>query len=264
MEQDVLQRIKKTDEFSYFLATRKYGWSHEDWLNLLQNLRKELGYEDIDEHQLGVELEKQKFLLNELRNDAHFRTFLKKNPSGWNHKGCIEFLKGAHDRGYGELDEALIGMALEQDKQLHKDIDFNIKIAGAAGEGVLGCGTRFAKICMASHLNVFSTAIYPSLIRGGHNHLDVRASTHKINTHRKDVDLLLALNQDGINFHLEKLTHGAGIICDDSLKIDESQLAGKDVKIFKMPLKEMGRKYGKLVFFNSVAVGAVAAITGEN
>jgi len=262
MEQDILEQIKQTDEFRFFLATHRYGWSHEQWLELIQQLREKLNYQDIDEHKVGVELEKRKFLLNELRNDAHFRTFLKKNPQGWNHKAWVHFLQGAHNRGYDELDEALIGMALEQDKQLHKEIDFNIKIAGAAGEGVLGCGVRFAKICMVSHLNVFSTAIYPSLIRGGHNHLDVRASTHKINTHRKDVDLLLALNQDGINFHLDKLTHGAGIVCDTSLTIDESRLAGKDIKIFKIPLKEIGRSHGKLVFFNSVAIGAVAAITG--
>ena len=52
--------------------------------------------------------------------------------------------------------------------------DFSWKVAGAAGDGILNAGLQmFAKTCLRKGLYVFASAEYQSLIRGGHNHLDV-------------------------------------------------------------------------------------------
>ena len=50
---------------------------------------------------------------------------------------------------------------------------FSWKIGGEAGDGILNAGlAMFAKTCLRGGLEVFATAEYPSLIRGGHNRLD--------------------------------------------------------------------------------------------
>ena len=59
-------------------------------------------------------------------------------------------------------------------------IDFQIKIAGAAGEGVMAVGLLLAKALSRAGLYVFNYNEYPSLIKGGHNTSFVRVSEQPI------------------------------------------------------------------------------------
>ncbi len=139
--------------------------------------------------------------------------------------------------------------------------DLSWKIGGEAGMGILNAGMMFAKIAMRGGLFSIAHAIYPSLIRGGHNHLDVRVNSEKIYSHRKEVNVLVALNKETFDVHKEKLTGGAGVIYDhDEYPIQESELPKKDIQLIPIPLLKLSNQFGGRIMRNTVAIGATIAL----
>ncbi len=137
--------------------------------------------------------------------------------------------------------------------------DFSWKVAGEAGHGILNAGLMFARTCMRAGLHVFATAEYPSLIRGGHNHLDVRVNEKKINAHTKHLCLLVALNMDAVTKHAHKVVPGGGIIYDgNELKLDPHDFP--TIKLYPMPLLEIANKCGGRIMRNTVAMGATMGL----
>ena len=150
---------------------------------------------------------------------------------------------------------------LEKEREVILVNRFSWKVAGAAGDGILNAGLMFAKTCLRGGLHVFATAEYPSLIRGGHNHLDVRIEDEEIYSHVKSVDLLVALNKDSINKHKNKISYGGGIIYDgDELKFDRKEVRN-DIKLYPMPLNKLANQAGGKIMRNVVAMGATVALT---
>ena len=138
-----------------------------------------------------------------------------------------------------------------------KTNDFSWKVAGAAGDGILSAGMLFAKMCMRGGLSVFATAEYPSLIRGGHNHLDVRITERKTHAHTKNLDMLIALNQDSVDYHSYKIVSGGAIIYDaDELNVTKDSIGREDVYLFHIPLKKIANENGGLIMRNTIAMGA--------
>ncbi|MBI4896116.1 MAG: 2-oxoacid:acceptor oxidoreductase subunit alpha [Candidatus Aenigmarchaeota archaeon] len=138
---------------------------------------------------------------------------------------------------------------------------FSWKIAGAAGDGILSAGMLFAKMCMRGGLHVCATAEYPSLIRGGHNHLDVRVAERKVHAQSRHPDLLIALNQDAIEFHAFKVADNGGIIYDsDQVSITPDDLKGHHVHLFSVPLRTLAEEHGGTVMRNTIALGATLGL----
>ncbi|MBI4020159.1 MAG: 2-oxoacid:acceptor oxidoreductase subunit alpha [Candidatus Aenigmarchaeota archaeon] len=141
--------------------------------------------------------------------------------------------------------------------------DFSWKIAGVAGDGILNAGLMLARTCMRGGLSVFAAAEYPSLIRGGHNHLDVRISGREIYSHTKNITVLVAMNMDSVRKHSRKLLPGGAIIYDgDQLKPTEADIGRDDVKLYPVPLLGLAEKAGGKIMRNVVAMGATLGITG--
>jgi len=62
---------------------------------------------------------------------------------------------------------------------------------------------------------------YPSIIRGGHTFSIIRASEDRISSHRNAVDYILALNQDTVALHKDRVKDSSVIIYDaDNVKCD--------------------------------------------
>lgn len=137
--------------------------------------------------------------------------------------------------------------------------DFSWKIAGAAGHGILSAGMLFARTCLRGGLSVFATAEYPSLIRGGHNHLDVRVKEGEIHSHSKYVNLLVALNRDAIDYHTGSMTSG-GVIIYDSDEIELDKTPRNDVNFLPIPLSSIAKETGGPIMRNTVAIGATIAL----
>lgn len=139
----------------------------------------------------------------------------------------------------------------------------NWKIAGLAGGGIAVTGTLFAKLCMRQGLHVFAYGEYPSLIRGGHNTLQITADENQATTQKRAVDLLIALNADGIKLHHAELTKDSIILVDKTqtkLDWDKEDILGTvvDLPIYAISVEITG---GGLAA-NMVTLGASVYLLG--
>ena len=102
---------------------------------------------------------------------------------------------------------------------------------------------------------------YPSLIRGGHTFSIIRSSAEKIAAHHDDVDILLALNQDTIDLHKNRLTEKAFIIYDSDSVKKESIPAS--VKSLGQPLtKILKDANAPEIMRNSCIIGSFFRVMG--
>jgi 2-oxoglutarate ferredoxin oxidoreductase subunit alpha len=99
--------------------------------------------------------------------------------------------------------------------------DLSVLIAGKAGFGIDKAGSVIAGILNQLNYRLYIYRDYPSVIRGGHTFSIIRASSRKIAAHKDKVDFLLALNQDTIDFHKDRLKSGSVVLYDcDTVKSD--------------------------------------------
>src|SRR3990167_4466299 len=145
---------------------------------------------------------------------------------------------------------------------LNKQKIFSLKIGGYAGQGVKAAGLMFAKVATRSGFNIYDYIEYPSLIRGGHNVIQICVSSETVTAPSQKTDLLIAFNQDTVNKHASELLPGAGLMFDEADKLDISKV-NKKVEIYRVPFAELTRESGgKKLMGNTVAIGATIALLG--
>lgn len=139
---------------------------------------------------------------------------------------------------------------------------FTWKIGGEAGFGIKSAGMSFAKACMRAGYEVFDYTEYPSLIRGSHNTYQVTVSDKQIRSTENRVDVLVALNKETIEKHLDELTEGAAIIYDgEEIKFSSTKIKNKQINLVSVPLKKItAETAGGEIMRNSVAMGATMAL----
>jgi len=101
---------------------------------------------------------------------------------------------------------------------------------------------------------------YPSLIRGGHNTVQVRISEKPILSPRSSQDLLIALNKDAVFYHMSTMSKGGAIIYDELIDISKF---GKrsDVRMYPLPLSKLTQEAGGTEQMkNMAALGAALGI----
>ncbi len=140
--------------------------------------------------------------------------------------------------------------------------NFNWKIGGEAGYGILSAGEIFAYTCAHGGLETFAYLEYPSLIRGGHNTYQVLLRDDNVQSHSSKVDLLVALNRATIDRHLVEIVPGGGLIYDTNDKnLRDYACSRSEVGCFGMPLEELARGAGgDKIMRNAVAVAASFAL----
>jgi len=138
----------------------------------------------------------------------------------------------------------------------------SILIGGEAGAGITRSGFLFAKACLRGGLDVFGTNDYQSLIRGGHNFYIARVDTAEVYSQADTVDLLLALNNETILLHRDKLVRGGGLMYDgEDIALNEQLLGRDDLRLYPVPLKRIVEELkGPSIMKNTVALGATMAI----
>src|SRR3972149_11517172 len=102
---------------------------------------------------------------------------------------------------------------------------FTWKIGGEAGFGIMTTGLLFSKIANRLGYYTFDYIEYPSLIRGGHNALEVVVSDEEAHALKKDIDFLVCLNEDTYKHHKHRLAQKAHILFDpDEFTIQEENV----------------------------------------
>ena len=140
--------------------------------------------------------------------------------------------------------------------------NMTIRIGGEAGHGVESSGAGFCQALARGGLHVFGLPDYYSRIRGGHNFYSIRVSDHPLYSHAEPVHLLLALTEETIPRHRDKIVEGGAIVYDSNVV----QQTGEDPKGFSLlpiPLSDMAKdKAGTVLARNTVALGVTAGLTG--
>lgn len=129
-------------------------------------------------------------------------------------------------------------------------MNYNILIGGSAGQGMDTVSDFLEKAFKKNGAYVFSIKDYMSRVRGGHNFTQIRFGDEPIYSHEQNLDLILALDENTVKFHKERLKEDGIIILDESLKVEDS-------KALKLPLRKIANGIGIPKGFTSVAAGAI-------
>ncbi|PWK11358.1 2-oxoacid:acceptor oxidoreductase subunit alpha [Tumebacillus permanentifrigoris] len=139
--------------------------------------------------------------------------------------------------------------------------DLGWKVGGAQGEGIESTGDIFALSLFRLGYYVSTYRHFMSLIKGGHTNGKVRVTTENKGHHGDDLHILLAFDQETINFNFHELVDGGFLIYDTSIK-DATVPANDKVNIVPVPLTDIAKECGSTIMKNMVSIGATAAIIG--
>lgn len=132
--------------------------------------------------------------------------------------------------------------------------DYNVCIAGAAGDGIKDAGVLLARLFGSMGYRTFVYQEYESLIRGGHNASVVRASDKEIHTHRYFYDAFICLEDYVMSYHNSRLK---------GFLIHDSKFECEQENSFPIPMSQMVREERQPVIFrNAVALGAFCYLAG--
>jgi 2-oxoglutarate ferredoxin oxidoreductase subunit alpha len=134
---------------------------------------------------------------------------------------------------------------------------YNILIGGAAGQGIETTVNILEKLLKKSGYFIFTTRDFMSRVRGGHNFSILRFGTEIITSHSDKLDAIIALNEETVMLHKNKLNEDGLILCDSNLKIEDSQ-------IIKLSMDAIAKEMGNQRVAGSIAVGAILKLFGEN
>lgn len=138
---------------------------------------------------------------------------------------------------------------------------FIFKIGGEAGFGIMSAGLIFSKLAVRSGYYVFNYTEYPSIVRGGHNVMQVAIADESIGAPYWRTDFLIALNQQTIDLHIDELEDGASLIYDAE-KCELPKIS-KKINVFAVPMNRLAKEIGDaLLLRNTVSLGAAAALLG--
>ena len=138
--------------------------------------------------------------------------------------------------------------------------DFSLAIGGEAGQGIATPGDILARIFVRRGLHLYTYNAYQSIIRGGHIFLTVRVSDQELYSHGDRLDLLLCLNQNTMDRHLNLMGPGSRVIYNgDNITAGSSN---DGVHLCPMPVSELTGGSRNRLIQNTVASGAIMSLLG--
>lgn len=133
---------------------------------------------------------------------------------------------------------------------------YNLLIGGAAGQGIDTTAAMMEKLLKQAGYHVFTTRDFMSRIRGGHNFSQIRFGTEISMSHSNHLDCIIALNEETIELHRDKLKPHGFILCDSSITTD-------DPRVLQIDMNAIASSIGNKNASGSVAIGAVLKLFGE-
>lgn len=133
-------------------------------------------------------------------------------------------------------------------------MDYTILVGGAAGQGIETVVLMLEKTIKRSGYEVFTYKNYMSMVRGGHNFMQVRFSDEPVYTYSTKLDMIFALTEETIDIHGGRLKENGVIIADDEIYPDSD--------IHHLPLAKTSRDSGNQKTFPTVGFGAIVKMLG--
>ncbi|MGE4282656.1 MAG: 2-oxoacid:acceptor oxidoreductase subunit alpha [Clostridia bacterium] len=129
-------------------------------------------------------------------------------------------------------------------------MDYNILLGGAAGQGMNTLGSVLEKVITRTGYYIFLSKDYMSRVRGGHNFNQLRFSDKPLYSHKEKLDMIIALNQETVERHKERLKENGIIICP-------AEFAVEGDNIILLPFNEIAKEIGNIKIFGTVIAGTI-------
>jgi 2-oxoglutarate ferredoxin oxidoreductase subunit alpha len=134
------------------------------------------------------------------------------------------------------------------------------KVGGQQGEGIESTGEIFAIALNRLGYYLYGYRHFSSRIKGGHTNNKIRVSTENIQAISDDLDILVAFDQETIDFNFHELSDCGFVLADT--KFNPSIPTDSSVTLLAVPFTDLATDVGALVMKNMVAVGASSALLG--
>jgi 2-oxoglutarate ferredoxin oxidoreductase subunit gamma len=140
-----------------------------------------------------------------------------------------------------------------------EDIRFEIRLAGAGGQGLILAGIILAEAAIYDGKNVTQTQSYGPEARGGASRSEVIVADGDIDYPKvTQADLLLCMNQESCDRYFYDIKKG-GILIVDADQVDHVPTS----KAHKVDLTGLSREVtGRAIMANVVALGLIVGLTG--
>lgn len=139
--------------------------------------------------------------------------------------------------------------------------DISIRITGANGDGIESASMLLAKAIGKNKFHVFGFRSYQSVIRGGNVWFQIRVSNNKIYTIGNTVDILVALDLEGIKNNIDALSEKSIILYDSKIPGVEEALKGSNIKAVPLPMLDIAVKLGGTsIYRNTFVIGIIGRI----
>ncbi len=140
---------------------------------------------------------------------------------------------------------------------------FSVLIGGKAGDGIDRSSLIIAYILNELGYRLYIYRDYPSIIRGGHTFSIIRFAKEKKQTHKAKVNMILAMNQDCLDFHKDRLKDVSTLIYDPDV-IDETTVPHREnIEVLTIPVSKIIKEEEALAIMrNSCMVGAMCKALG--
>jgi 2-oxoglutarate ferredoxin oxidoreductase subunit alpha len=136
-------------------------------------------------------------------------------------------------------------------------MEYSVRIGGEAGQGIQTISSILGKVLVRTGFHVFTHQDYMSRIRGGHNFTQIRFADRPIACSRRQVDILIALDQQTVDVH-------RGDLAPDGLVIHDSETIGRKYdrpEFIDVPARRLAMETaGKRLMENTVAAGAASGM----
>jgi 2-oxoglutarate ferredoxin oxidoreductase subunit alpha len=140
------------------------------------------------------------------------------------------------------------------------EVDFIIRIAGEAGEGVISCGELFAKAASRTQYHVFTFITYPAEMKGGYSMIQIRVRDNTIYSLGSKEDYLVAFNQRGYDRSIEDVRPG-GVMYYDPDTVSPAE--HEDIYCVPVPFTRIAKeKSGSDRSKNAVVQGLLGYLFG--
>ncbi|NLO09797.1 MAG: 2-oxoacid:acceptor oxidoreductase subunit alpha [Clostridiales bacterium] len=133
---------------------------------------------------------------------------------------------------------------------------YNILIGGAAGQGIDTTVSVLEKAFKRSGYFVYTVRDFMSRVRGGHNFMLIRFGNEVITSHSNELDGIIALNEETVMLHKDKLKEDGFILCDSNLK--------GDFDAIRIAMTEKAKELGNPRVSGSISAGAILKLFGVN
>lgn len=135
------------------------------------------------------------------------------------------------------------------------------KVGGEQGEGIDSTGEIFAWTLHRLGYYVYAYRHFMSRVKGGHTNYKIRVADRQNGHHGDDLHVLVAFDQETVNYNWHELTEDAVVIAEGTTgEIVPPEEA--NVHFYPIPLTGLAREAGNAIMKNMVAVGVSAAIVG--